>query len=63
MEFREVERAMHLLRAQHARFTIDLHRSRELSNQRHAEISRAINVVMQTVERLLRERHRDDSHS
>ena len=49
MEFDEVQRSMEFLLAQQAQFAADLqqsrellHQSRELSDQRHAEISRAL---------------------
>ncbi len=42
MEFSEVERSIEFLLAQQAQFMTDLQHSRELSDQRHVEISRAI---------------------
>jgi hypothetical protein len=42
MDFDEVRRSMEFLRAQQAQFMADLQQSRELSDQRHAQISDAL---------------------
>lgn len=49
MEFQEFERAMEFLVAQQAQFAADLQQSRELGDQRHAELSGSITHIHQAI--------------